>query len=162
MALDYIGQLRRSPETPETLKRTLDYEEGRTLIDAATNANDPDVSKEKLDQARVKIEAFVKANPDLPETTQALVDLARLLYERGRTEDDLGNDTRTPAEKENRTAAARSYYAAAREVYDRAFERLKTKLASYPVSIPTDNPKWAEREGVRGSVMLSELPEVGR
>jgi len=157
LALDYIGQLRQSPETPASLKRTLDYEEGRTLIDAATHSNDPDASKEKLDQARVKIEAFVRANPDLPETTQALVDLARLLYERGRTEDDLGGEARTPAEKDNRIAAARSYYAAAREAYNRAFERLKTRLASYPISIPADNPRWAEREGVKGSVMLAEL-----
>ena len=157
LAFDYLGTLRTSPETPADLRRMLDYEEGRTLIDAATHANDPDASKEKLDLARTRIEAFVKANPDLPETTQALVDLARLLYERGRTEDDLAGEARAPAEKENRVAAARSYYASAREVYARSSEKLKAKLASYPVSIPADSPKWAEREAVRGSVMLAEL-----
>ena len=66
LALEYLDQLRQDPETPADLKKTLDFEEGRTLIEAATHANDPDVSKEKLDQAKVKIEAFVKANPDLP------------------------------------------------------------------------------------------------
>jgi len=157
LALDYLDQVRRSPDAPAGLKQTLDYEEGKTLIEAATHANDPDASKEKLDQAKAKIEAFVKAYPDLPETTEALVELARLLYERGRTEVDLGGDARAPAEKDNRLVAARGYYGSARDAYNRAYERLDAKLAAYPKFIPADDPKKAEREKARNSLMSAEL-----
>src|SRR3954454_17433425 len=59
LALDYLDQLRKASDTPADLKKSIDFEEGRTLIEAATHANDPDASKDKLDQAKIKIEAFV-------------------------------------------------------------------------------------------------------
>ena len=107
LALEYLDQLRRSPDAPADLKKTIEFEEGRTLIEAATHASDPDASKEKLDQAKLKIEAFVRAYPDLPETTEALVELAHLLYERGLTEVDLAGDARNASEKDNKLAVAR-------------------------------------------------------
>ncbi|WP_435006374.1 tetratricopeptide repeat protein [Tundrisphaera lichenicola] len=157
LALEYLDQLRQAPDTPDDLKRTIDFEEGRTLIESATHASDPDASKEKLDQAKIKIESFVKANPDLPQTTEALVDLAHLLYERGLTEVDLAGDFRNGPEKENKLAGARGYYANAREAYSRAFERLNAKLETYPKFIPPDDPRKSERERVRNSLMQAEL-----
>ncbi len=157
LAVQYIDQLRKDPETPVNLKKTLDYEEGRTLIDEATHSNDPEVSKGKLDQAKVKIEAFVKANPDLPQTTEALVELAHLLYERGLTEVDLAGDARAASERETKLAGARVLYDNARSAYDRAFERLNAKLSTYPKFIPPDDPRKLERERVRNSLMQAEL-----
>ncbi len=157
LALEYLDRLRKDPETPADFRKGIDYEEGRTLIEAATHASDPDASKEKLDQAKLKIEAFVRANPEATETTEALVDLAHLLYERGRTEVDLSGDARAPAEKDNRLASARGYYGSAREAYEKSFARLNEKLNGYPKFIPPDNPKRLEREKVRGSLMQAEL-----
>ena len=157
LALEYLDQLRKAPETPADLRKSIDFEEGRTLIEWATHANDPDASKEKLDQAKIKIEAFVKANPDAPQTTEALVELAHLLYERGLTEVDLAGDARTPAEKENKLAIARGYYGSARDAYGRAFERFNAKLAAFPKFIPPDDPRKNERERIRSSLMQAEL-----
>jgi len=160
LALEYLDGLRQAPSTPADLKKSIDYEEGRTLIEAATHANDPDASKEKLDQAKLKIEAFVKANPDLPQTTEALVELAHLLYERGLTEVDLAGDARNPGEKDNKLAGARGYYDNARDAYNRAFERLNAKLGSYPKFIPADDPAKNDRERVRNSLMQAELQKA--
>ena len=157
VALQYLDLLRKDAEAPAELKKTLDFEEGRTLIEDATHSSDPDVSKAKLEQAKVKIEAFVKANPDLPQTTEALVDLAHLLYERGLTEVDLAGDSRLANEKEAKLSAARGYYENARNAYTKAFERLNGKLAEYPKFIAPDDPRKLERERVRNSVMQAEL-----
>ncbi len=157
LALEYLDQLRQATDTPADLRKLLEYEEGRTLIEAAAQANDPDASKEKLEKAKGKIEAFVKANPDLPQTTEALVDLAHLLYERGRAEVSDSGDARTPAEKDTRLAGARVYYGQARESYNRAFERLGVKLASYPRNMARDDPRLPDRERIRGSLMQAEL-----
>ncbi len=157
MALQYLDALRQDPETPAALKKTLEFEEGRTLIEEATHSSDPDISKAKLEQAKVKIEAFVKANPDLPQTTEALVDLAHLLYERGLNEVDIAGEARAANDKESKLAAARGYYESARTSYAKAFERLNAKLAEYPKFIPPEDPRKLERERVRNSVMQAEL-----
>ena len=157
VALQYLEALRLDPETPAALKKTLEFEEGRTLIEEATHASDPDVAKIKLEQAKVKIEAFVKANPDLPQTTEALVELANLLYERGRNEVDSAGDARGAADKDVRLAAARGYYESARNAYKGAFDRLNAKLAAYPKYIPPEDSKKLERERVRNSLMQAEL-----
>ena len=157
LTLQYLDQIRKDPETPAEIKKTIEYEEGRTLIEEATHSNDPEVSKGKLDQAKLKIEAFVKANPDLPQTTEALVELAHLLYERGLTEVDLAGDARGASDRETKLAGARVLYDSARSAYDRAFERLNAKLSEYPKFIPPDDPRKVERERVRSSVMQAEL-----
>ena len=160
LALQYLEGLRKDPDAPADLKRTLDFQEGRTLIEEATHASDPDLSKVKLEQARVKIEGFVKANPDLPQTTEALVDLAHLLYSRGLNEVDLSGDARNAAEKDAKLAAARGYYESARAAYAKAFDRLKAKLSEYPKFIPAEDPRRLERERIRNSVMQAELQKA--
>ena len=147
----------RSRRRPPTFKKTLEFEEGRTLIDEATHSRDPDVSKAKLEQAKLKIEAFVKNYPDLPQTTEALVDPAHLLYERGMNEVDLASDARGAAEKDSKLAAARGYYASARIAYIKAFERLNNKLVEYPKVMSADDPRKLERERVRNALMQAEL-----
>lgn len=160
VALQYLEALRQDPETPAALKKTLEFEEGRTLIEEATHASDPDISKAKLEQAKVKIESFVKQNPDLPQTTEALVDLAHLLYERGLNEVDLAGEARAANDKESKLAAARGYYENARQAYTKAFDRLNAKLAEYPKYIPNGDPRLQERERLRNSVMQAELQKA--
>ena len=46
----------------------LDYEEGRTLIDEAAKSGDLVLRQDLLKEAKDKLEAFVKAHPQLPQT----------------------------------------------------------------------------------------------
>src|SRR5579864_6508369 len=68
LALDYLTELRADKNTPADVKAKLDYEEGRTLTEAATHGSDPEVARRQLDQARDRLEAFIKANPGKAET----------------------------------------------------------------------------------------------
>jgi cellulose synthase operon protein C len=157
VALQYLEALRDDPEVPDALKKNLAFEEGRTLIAEATHSQDPDFSKAKLEQAKVKLDSFVQANPDSPQTTDALVELAHLLYERGLNEVDMAGDARGASDKESKLAAARGYYQNARLSYTKAFERLNNKLVEYPKYIPPEDPRKLERERLRNTVMQAEL-----
>jgi cellulose synthase operon protein C len=158
VAMQYLDQLRLDPETPADLKKTIEYEEGRTLIQEATHANDPDVKKSKLEQAKLKIEAFVKANPDLPQTSEALVELAHLLFERGNSESDYALEARSANDKEAKLAGARGYYDSARSAYTKVFDQLGAKLAKFS-KLP-DDPRKIEREALRNTVMRVELQKT--
>ncbi len=157
VALQYLDRLRSDPSTPAEIKATLEYEEGKTLIEEATKSRDPDVSKAKLEQAEKKIKSFVNANPNLPLTTEALIDLADLLFLRAQDEVDIANEARMGNERDSKLIGARGFYASAREAYLKAFERLNTKLAEYPKFIPPADARYRERERIRNSVMQAEL-----
>jgi tetratricopeptide (TPR) repeat protein len=160
VALQYLDALRQDPDVPGDFKKTLEFEEGRTLIDEATHSSDPDVCKSKLEQAKVKIESFVRTYPNLPQTTEARVDLAHLLYERGLNEVDMASDARGFSDRDAKLAAARGYYESARTSYAKAFERLNAKLVEFPKYIPPDDPRKLDRERVRNSVMQAELQKA--
>ncbi|WP_435022079.1 tetratricopeptide repeat protein [Tundrisphaera sp. TA3] len=157
LALEYLGTLRESPDTPAELKTLIDYEEARCLIGEAARSSDLEAARQTLDRAKSKIDAFVKANPDLPQTTEALVELAHLLYERGRIIARIAEEQRTPADTQARLSEARDTLAAARDAYSLAFDRLNAKFNAFPKFIPDDDPRKIERERVQTSLMQSEL-----
>ena len=157
LALEYLDELRKAPDLAADFRQTLDYQEARVLIEAARRDNDFDARRVRLDRAKVKIEAFVRDNPDRAETTEALVALANLLYERGRTEVDFASEGKSPQDKDHRLTAARAFFTNARDAFTRAVDRLGAKLAAYPKFIPADDPRRDEREKVRGSLLQAEL-----
>lgn len=158
LALDAIDEARKDPATPDSLRQNLDYREAKVLVEAATRDTDPEVSLARLDKAKTKLEAFLRANPDGPDTSEALVSLANLQYERGRTEVYFAGEMKTPQDRENRLVAGRRFYGSAREAFTRAVDRLSTKLATYPRFIPAeDNKRREEREQVRGMMINAEL-----
>src|SRR5262245_30087428 len=83
IGLEYLNQLLNDPALPADRKAGLDYEEGRLLIDEAARSGDLVLREELLKEARGKLEGFVKDYPQRPEKRDALVQLAKLLVERG-------------------------------------------------------------------------------
>src|SRR2546421_9139484 len=63
LADDYLEMLRGAPGTPADIKETIDYEQGRILIDEASRTADLVFQKELLDKARGKLVAFTAAHP---------------------------------------------------------------------------------------------------
>lgn len=157
LAIDYLAALRADPALPPEIKGTLDFEEGRALIDAATHGSDPDVAREQLDRARGRLDAYIKANPNKSQTIEALVELAHLLYERGRNVAIVADEAKTPAEKEAKLLEARGFYASARNAYNDAYGRLEAKFKVFPNFIDDGTPLKAEKDRVHGALMNAEL-----
>ena len=161
LALDYLKVLRADPALPPKVKEILDYEEGRTLIDEAAKSGDLVLREELLKDAREKLEGFVKAHPQLPQTREALVHLAKLLIERGHLAMLLSEETPDEAKKEAKVAEARAAFSQAREAYAKAIEPLKAAYKKYAGFIPEDDPRKAERDQIYVA-LLDAMLQKGR
>jgi tetratricopeptide (TPR) repeat protein len=157
LALEYIAQLRADASLPADLKVSLDYEEGRTLIDEASRSNDLVLREELLRDAKEKLEAFVKAHAERPEARDALVQLSKLLVERGYLAMLSSEDTPDKAKKDAKIAEARDAFTQARESYGKAVEALGAAKDKYPVSMPANDPRRAERDLVYASYLDAML-----
>src|SRR5262249_21785003 len=99
LAAEYLEAVRKQPDAPPDLVATAEYELGRLALDEAARTGDLVHRKDLLDQARVKLDAFTKANPNHPKTPEALVELARLLVERGHLAMLQAGETEVKADK---------------------------------------------------------------
>ncbi len=148
LALEYLNQLRADPTLPADFKAVLDYEEGRTLIDEAIRTGDAVMAEEFLKEARAKLDGFVKAHPQRPEARDAMVQLAKLLVERGYQARVQSEETQDKGKKEAKLADARAAYVEAHAAYAKAVEVLDADRKKYPVSLPDGDPRRAERDDV--------------
>jgi tetratricopeptide (TPR) repeat protein len=152
-ALYSINQLRADPALSNDIKVILDYEEGRTLIDEASRSSDLVLREELLKEARDKLDGFVKAQPERPEARDALVQLAKLLLERGHLAMLQSEDTQDKAKKEAKVDEARAAFAQAHEAYGKSVEALAAAYKTFPVSMPADDPRRAERDAVHNTYL---------
>src|SRR5262245_17627170 len=157
LALEYINQLRADAALPADLKVGLDYEEGRTLIDEAARTGDPVLAEEFLKEARAKLDGFVKAYPQRPEARDALVQLAKLLVERGYLARVQSEEAQDKAKKDAKLAEARAAYSEAHEAYAKSVEVLDAARKKYPVSLPEGDPRRAERDAVYATFLDAML-----
>lgn len=157
LAREYIDRLREAPDTPADLKITLEYEAGRGLLDEAANLNDLERRRDLLEQARARLDAFARAHPDHPLASEATVQMARLLRERGETSALLSTEEADEAEKRRRLAEARASFAEARSSYDRAIPPLKAAYEKFGKFIPAGDPSLALRDNARVALTGAEL-----
>ena len=144
LAGDYLEKLRSEKSTPDAIRTVIDYEFGRLLIDEAAKTGDLVRRKELLEQARGRLEAFTKAHPNHELASEALVQLARLLVERGHLAVLLGEETEDKAEKNAKLVEARTSFDQARAAYVKADERLKAEFKAFPNFLPDDDPRKTE------------------
>ena len=157
LALEALERLRQAPDTPAELKADLDFEVGRSLLEEAATMPDLERRRQQLDLARGRLEAFAKAHPDHPRTPEALVQLARLLVERGylaRLQSDEAADT---ADRLAQLSQARDAFQQARKAYDRALDPLRKVFDAFPKFIPNDDPRHEARDRAHVSLMDAEL-----
>src|SRR5438270_245235 len=122
---EYLEKLRGEKGTPDEIRAVIDYDFGRLLIDEAAKSGDLVRRKELLEQARGRLDTFTKAQPNHEQASEALVQLARLLVERGHLAVLLGEETEDKAEMNAKLVEARTSFDQARAAYDKADERLK-------------------------------------
>jgi tetratricopeptide (TPR) repeat protein len=157
LAIDFIDQLKADPSTPAETRTSLEYEEGKTRIDEAAKTGDLVRRRELLDQARATLETFVKAHPEHPSVRDSLVQIARMLVERGHLALLLADDTQDAAQKAARTNEARDAFARAREAFGKAVEQLEKAYKGFSGYIPPGDPRLAERDGVYSAMLDAKL-----
>ncbi len=111
LALEYIAQLRADNSISRDIKAVLDYEEGRALIDEAARSNDLVLKQQLLEEAHEKLDLFVKTHPQAKEAREALVQIARMLVERGHLALLVSADAKDAAKKDAKIAEARQLFA---------------------------------------------------
>jgi outer membrane protein assembly factor BamD (BamD/ComL family) len=157
LTLEYLEQLRQMPEAPADLKGIIDYEMGRSLLEQAARVADLEVQLQQLEQARAKLDAFTKANPKHPQVPEALVQLARVIVERGHRAVIMADEAKNAAEKQASLTEARKSFGQARAAYDKAKEPLKTAFDAFPKFIPDGDSRKEARRRVHSALMEAEL-----
>lgn len=160
LAAEYLEQVRQQPDAPPELLATADYELGRLLLEEASKTGDLVRRKDLLDEARVKLDKFTKANPGHPRTPEALVELARLLVERGHLAMLQVDETEVKAEQESKKVEARGSFDQARVAYEAAETRLKAAFAKYPPFLPDNDPRKDEKERSHNALMQAQLQKA--
>ena len=165
VATDYLEQLRQERGTPNDVRALIDYEAGRIRLDEADATVDLGRRKELLEEARGELEAFTRGNPNHPLRTEALVQLARLLVERGHLAGLLGEEVDTStaqgkAEKAAKIAEARTSFDKARAAYQEADQQLQAAYKTYPPFLPDNDPRKEERDRIHTSIMAAQLQKA--
>lgn len=161
LAAEYLERLRTLPDTPAELRDTIDYEQGRIMIDEASKTGDLVLRKELLDKARGKLVAFTEAHPKDPLAPEAYVQLARLLVERGHLAMLRGEETDKPKEKAALVAEARSSFDDARAAYNQADEKLTAAFKTFPTFIPdNETRRKEERDRTHTAMMDAQLQKA--
>lgn len=157
LSLEYLETLRKAPDTPTDLKEILDYEEGKSLLDESSRMADLERRATQLDKARAKLDAFAKGHPNHELAPRALVQMARLLFERGQTAALQANEADTPAEKQTELAKSRAAFDQARKAYDAAHVPILADFNKFPKFIPEDDPDKPKFTRARAALMDAEL-----
>jgi tetratricopeptide (TPR) repeat protein len=157
LAVEYLEQLRKSPETPPELRAVIDYEIGKSLLEEASRSADLERRRVQFDQASAKLEAFAKANPKHPLAPDALAQMARLLVERGMLAMIQGGEAAAPAEKQAKIAEARSLLKKGRDAYEQALKPLRAAYEGFPKFIAQGDARREERDRAHVALMDSQL-----
>ncbi|SIO66718.1 Tetratricopeptide repeat-containing protein [Singulisphaera sp. GP187] len=160
LADQFLETLRKAPSTPEDFRVTIDYEQGRLLIDEAARTGDLGLKKELLDQARGKLVTFTQKNPNHALASESLVQLARLLVERGHMAMIQEVETEDPKLKAAKLVEARTSFDQARDSYAKADEKLVAAFKVFPPHLPDNDPRKDERDRTHIAMMEAELQKA--
>ena len=151
-ALDYLEQMRTSKLLPPGAAEKLDYEQARTLLEAARVEQDPPAQARYLEASREAFERFIKEHPADELASRAALELGNVTLERGRIAADGAARTSDVRQRDALVAEARARFTEARGVFTEAATRLAEQLKALPASTQA-----AVRDRLRSDVVQSEL-----
>jgi tetratricopeptide (TPR) repeat protein len=154
---EHLDALRARSDTPDALKEVLDLEAGRALLDEAADLSDLDRRRELLEQARSRLDAFVKAHEKHPRAPEARLTLARLSLERAQAAAIQANEADGEAAKKTGLAEARAAFKEARASYDAALVSLNAAHEAFPRFLPADDPRREDRNAAHNALMDAEI-----
>jgi len=158
MALEYLDQMRNSPQASEDFKTVIDYEAGVTLIEAAGTERSMTLREEQWSEAREKFEKFRAEHPKHPLATNAGIRITDLLVERGRMKKEQANSRKkTPQEKQQLLQEARSLYQKAQELYVKLDDQFLKAHRALKMIDKKDTKLVETRNRVRGNLVQTRL-----
>ena len=154
LALEYLDRMQTSSMAPVTLKQTIDYERGLTLLEASREQRDMSIREKQLDEAKVVLDRFVTKNPNHPLSSAANSQLGNLLVERARIKVEQSKKR----DKATNLAEAAQLYSEARKLFDDILERIRADLERLPKVIPkTAKAQIDLRDQLRRDYLQAQL-----
>lgn len=157
IALDYLETVRSDPETDKDFLETIDYETGLTLVAGSRPLPLRDRDRQ-LEEAQTRFQTFMTEHPEHLLIPKAQAHTADVLVERGRIKlEQAGQSRRTPEEKTQLRAAARTFFQEAQEFLSKVNEQLSAKNRELKNVDPNDVQRTIERDQIRTDVMQVRL-----
>ncbi len=160
LAIEYIDKLRADTALPADLKAVLDYQEARTELDEASKTGDLVHRRDLLDQARAKLESFVKAQPNHPLAREAMVQARGCLSSAGTSRSCSRMMPRIPPRRRIRQTEARTALTQAREAFGHAVDQLEQSHKSFSGYIAKGDTRAEERDKVYASLLDAKLQKA--
>ncbi|HEX3656498.1 MAG TPA: hypothetical protein VHV55_11855 [Pirellulales bacterium] len=164
VALDYLADMRTSKLLSESLRPTVSYEQGRTLIDAAIQQRDFTRRGRDLDEAVAKLQEFLAASPAHPLAGSAALQMGNVLVERGRMAVEASQRSSQQAQKPALLKQARDLFAEAGRVFGEAEKKFKLRLESFEglsEKDPKNKAKVEARDQLRRDAIQSQMYSGG-
>ena len=145
-ALTYLDRIGADSQTPADVRKILDLERCNSLRVAATKeAYSPEQTKKRLEEAKVYLEKFLKANPDHPAVGRALLSTGDVAVERAQQKLVQAKLTKEKAEQTKSYGEVRSILSSEAEpVFLDAFNRFKVRYKDLLKRVPKE-PEARER-----------------
>jgi len=159
MALAYLDQAANDPIVAGDFKRKIDYEAGVTLIGLSQVERAGAVREKRLDEAQSRLNRFIQQQRSHPLASGAIIQLAKVLVERGGIYIAQAESDKTP--EEERTAArrrGRELLIEAKEAFEKAEAHFLREHKEFPDVIrPTDSALLEKRDQVRKDLLTARL-----
>ncbi len=154
-AAEYLEQIKDSPLLPPEFKKTLAYEQGVTLVDAARASGDVREREALYEKARALLETFVQQNAGTELAAKANGQLANVLVERARAALLRAESPTQAANKERLQAEARSYFEDSEKLFAVAESFYRDELEKMKGSVPEDVAE--KRQQYRAELVQARL-----
>jgi tetratricopeptide (TPR) repeat protein len=146
-ALAYIDRISADSQTPAEIRQLLDLERCNSLrVTAAKEAYSPEQTKKQMDEAKVYLEKFLKANPEHPAVGRALLSTGDVAVERAQQKLVLAKLAKSKEEQAKGYEEVRAILATeAQPVFLEGFNRFKVRYRELLKKVP-EAPGPRERD----------------
>jgi len=167
LAIEYLEKIKNNPDLPAELRDEFDLEMYNSLDAAAQEAATPELKQQRLESAKARMDAFLKAHPNHPGVAAALMSGANEPYERGQRLLARAEVTFDSATKDKLLADAREALEQARPILEKALGSFRAKLTEVEkIPVPSDKEKearkrWAEQRAAAKRAVMEAVYRLG-
>lgn len=128
----YLDSLRSNPRLPADVIKTLPYEQGLTLMTAASSERDLNTRLKLLAEARQRFQEFIANNSEHELRAKAQLQMGNLMVEEGQVYFEKSKSPGTGEKKEDLLKKSRELFAEAIKSLDNAANEFQAKWKAFP------------------------------